>query len=825
MSRRWRTALRAAALIFPASALAASALAASALVGGCSLLTSFDDAQQAEESFQHCRDGSDNDNDGLIDCDDQGCVSFTFCKELTVGACSNGKDDDNDGFVDCQDQGCKVHESICSEKTVTACSNKKDDDDDGLVDCKDPDCRSLKICQEATDTTCADKLDNDSDGLVDCLDFECFDNRASCCKIDKTPFTGDDFSFKATCSNVTCTGTPGCCSGSASSCCSGTYECAAFDPSRWVVWGWPRPRLEKKAFVVNEPCGCDVSGLVSVEHVNLMAPAPSVKVIPKTTPVLSLAFNLTVPMDAKGVEMVCAGLTRTDNFPDHAQQCLGTSQPRLLGGVCLSAISQVAPPDAGPPPDAATPDAAAPDAAAHDAAALDAAALDVAVLDAAADTSPPDSGSKAPHLSSDSGIKAAVATVIIDGQIMVSTALSSGGPYPATVTVAQDGHITVKVGGITYKSQTGIDPSLTLANVAIYGHGNAASLDSLVVKDEAALTTGCQDPSAWLRHLSKGNPVLQTSAKGGTKPVLVAAEEPSVLFNPKTGLLLMAFAGRAEHQVTNTGDAGGTLTKTVEGIFWAKSTLGFTWEVHGFDLPNGVPAPVIPPIGSDTTVAAPDILLDGALVHMWYAEQISKTPGGWRIRHETSTDGISWTPDPKAGAGLAPAKGTAWDSLAVTDPTVVKRPDGGGFYMWYTGTASVTGAQPAIGLASSPDGSIWTRVGTSALLSPQAGANDLANEDPAVVWDKTMQLYRMWYTNRAFGQSPTIRYAVSTDGKSWVPWSKGAVLTTGPPGSFDARGVRAPAVMLHESHVRLWYTGVDANSQLHLGYVENRGSK
>ena len=799
----------------PASWAALMALAVPVLVGGCSLLTNFDDAQQTEDSYQHCRDGLDNDTDGLVDCDDQDCVPFTFCSELTVGACSNGKDDDGDGFIDCQDKGCKVHDSICSEKTLIACSNGEDDDDDGLVDCKDPDCRSLQICQEATDVTCADKLDNDSDGLVDCLDFECFDSRASCCKISRTPFTGDDFTYKTDCSNSACAGTPGCCSSTAGSCCSGPYECAAFDPKRWVMWGWPRPRQENKSFVVNEPCGCDVSGLVSVAFVNLQKPATSVKVIPAGKPVLSLAFNLTVPKGASGSEMICAGLTRTDAFPDLTQQCLGSSRPRLLGAVCLSAVSVIKPPDAGLP-DAGKPDAASPDAASPDAASPDAASPDAASLDASA---------KMPHLSSDIGTGAVMAQVIIDGQVMAATTLTSGGPHKGSVQVAQDGFITVSVGSLTYKSQTGIDPSLTHANVTIYGHGTAAKLDSLVVKDEAALSTGCQDPAAWLRHLAKGSPVLRTYAKGGSSAVLVEAQKPSILINPTTGLLLLAFAGRTSQQVTVPGDAGVVQTKTVDGIFWAKSALGFSWEVYGFDLPAGVPVPVLQASGPDELLTAPDILQDGTKLHMWYAKQLTATQGGWTILHSTSTDGIAWTADPKTGAGLAPGEASAWDSLAVTDPKVVKRPDGGGFYMWYTGTASITGAQPAIGLASSPDGSTWTRVGTVAQLSPQAGTGELANEDPEVLWDKTLQLYRMWYTHRAFGQSPSIRYAVSTDGKNWVRWPKGAALSPGTPGAFDERGVRAPAVLLEESVLRLWYTGVDANAQVQLGYVENRGSR
>ena len=776
---------------------AAAMLGALILTGGCSMLTSFDDARQAEDSFQHCRDGSDNDNDGLVDCDDQGCVTFSFCKELTLAACSNGKDDDGDGFTDCQDKGCKVHESICSEKTLAACTNNEDDDNDGLVDCADPDCRSLKVCQEATDVACADKQDNDSDGLVDCLDYDCYDNRESCCKIDRPPFTGDDFTYKASCANSVCAGGGGCCSGAAASCCTGQYECAAFDPTRWVMWGWPRPRLENKAFVVNEPCGCDVSGLVSVEHLNLQPPLSLVKVIPKGAPVLSVSFSLKVPARAAQAEMICAGLTRTEDFPNQTLQCVGSSPPRLLAGVCLIADLRNAAPDAGPPVDAAgSADAAGP--------------ADARVGDAAGPA--------------DARVGDPMVNVLIDGQVMVSRKLTSGGPHSASLEVAQDGHITVSIGGVTYKSQTGIDPSLAHAKITIFGHGTESSLGKLVVKDEAAPSTRCRNPSAWLRHLALGSPVLRTYPKGGPPPALVAARKPSVMFNSQSGLLLMAFEGTAELKSAPTPDGGVGLAKTVDGIFWAKSQSGLTWEVHGYNLPSAAPEPVLQGSSQDLQVAAPDILRSKTLLHMWYSEQIAGTTGGWTIRHATSTDGIIWNPDTQSGAGLAPAPGTAWDSLAVTDPTVVERPGASGFYMWYTGTASLTGAQPSIGLAASPDGSTWTRVGKAPLISPLSGTGALACEDPEVIWDSKLFLYRMWYTHRAFGESPVIRYAVSTDGKSWLQWPKGPALSAGTPGSFDERGVRAPAAVVDEARTRLWYIGVDINSQLQLGYVENRGS-
>ncbi|MGE0784290.1 MAG: hypothetical protein AB7S26_01280 [Sandaracinaceae bacterium] len=61
-----------------------------------------------------CQNGADDDGDGAIDCDDDGCRRLIFCvnhrpEEVTEAACTNGEDDDGDGAVDCADDGCVDH--------------------------------------------------------------------------------------------------------------------------------------------------------------------------------------------------------------------------------------------------------------------------------------------------------------------------------------------------------------------------------------------------------------------------------------------------------------------------------------------------------------------------------------------------------------------------------------------------------------------------------------------------------------------------------------------------------------------------------------------
>ena len=48
-----------------------------------------------------CTDGIDEDEDGLIDCQDDDCSDLSIYIE---SICDDGLDDENDGLIDCQDR-------------------------------------------------------------------------------------------------------------------------------------------------------------------------------------------------------------------------------------------------------------------------------------------------------------------------------------------------------------------------------------------------------------------------------------------------------------------------------------------------------------------------------------------------------------------------------------------------------------------------------------------------------------------------------------------------------------------------------------------------
>ncbi len=58
----------------------------------------------AGTGYEDCGDGTDNDGDGIVDCDDPDCWGVGACS--TEVDCGNSEDDDLDGAVDCADSDC-----------------------------------------------------------------------------------------------------------------------------------------------------------------------------------------------------------------------------------------------------------------------------------------------------------------------------------------------------------------------------------------------------------------------------------------------------------------------------------------------------------------------------------------------------------------------------------------------------------------------------------------------------------------------------------------------------------------------------------------------
>ncbi|MHC4838714.1 MAG: S8 family serine peptidase, partial [Planctomycetota bacterium] len=120
----------------------------------------------------HCTDAACCDTVCAVDpfcCDsawDDLCASQAvdlcngLCEPPVPEDCRNGVDDDGDGLVDCDDPDC-ADDTACPPSTED-CTNGVDDDGDGLVDCEDPDC--------GKDPACGAAFNDECDGAIDLVD-------------------------------------------------------------------------------------------------------------------------------------------------------------------------------------------------------------------------------------------------------------------------------------------------------------------------------------------------------------------------------------------------------------------------------------------------------------------------------------------------------------------------------------------------------------------------------------------------------------------------------------------------------------------------------
>lgn len=140
----------------------------------------------AEENV--CDDGIDNDFDtgmpnGGTDCEDLDCADDPACIETICddGIDNDGDDGEENGGIDCEDIDC-ADDSACDE----ICDNMEDDDNDGDIDCADDECNNQNcdaedvnfVCVEGLcedtggETDCDNGQDDDDDGFTDCDDLD-----------------------------------------------------------------------------------------------------------------------------------------------------------------------------------------------------------------------------------------------------------------------------------------------------------------------------------------------------------------------------------------------------------------------------------------------------------------------------------------------------------------------------------------------------------------------------------------------------------------------------------------------------------------------------
>ena len=124
-----------------------------------------------------CNNGTDDDCNGLIDCQDPACGSDLGCTcRGTPESCTNGRDDNCNGLVDCVDPACYANPACnCTGRTPQPeiCNDHVDNDCNGKTDCQDSACFANAACSNCHPEICTDTVDNDCNGLIDCADPAC----------------------------------------------------------------------------------------------------------------------------------------------------------------------------------------------------------------------------------------------------------------------------------------------------------------------------------------------------------------------------------------------------------------------------------------------------------------------------------------------------------------------------------------------------------------------------------------------------------------------------------------------------------------------------
>lgn len=196
--------------------------------------------------------------------------------------------------------------------------------------------------------------------------------------------------------------------------------------------------------------------------------------------------------------------------------------------------------------------------------------------------------------------------------------------------------------------------------------------------------------------------------------------------------------------------------------------------------------PIITPEGSEVETTFGYVWLEGATYHLYYTyfDESSKSI----IGHATSTDGVSFTRDSANNPVLNRGAGGAWDEGGCWCPQVWR--EGATWYMTYTGR-NASAYDVCVGLATSPDGIVWTKyAGNPVLSGGLAGSGDWDErtaESSAII--KVSNTYYLWYCTLPDASVPRqVGLATSTDLHTWTKHASNPIF-----GTDDGYGMRMQA--------------------------------
>ncbi len=140
-----------------------------------------------------------------------------------------------------------------------------------------------------------------------------------------------------------------------------------------------------------------------------------------------------------------------------------------------------------------------------------------------------------------------------------------------------------------------------------------------------------------------------------------------------------------------------------------------------------------------------------------------------------------------------------WDGNQVLRPAVIS--DGAEYKMWFDGFN--LSWELAIGLATSSDGTSWTKYLDNPVLTGEAGTWDGESEEHTPFVLKEDGIYKMWYEG-GDGDVRQMGYATSTNGIDWSKYPGNPVVEAGPEG-YDQETAGHGSVLKEAGVYELWY--------------------
>jgi len=300
-----------------------------------------------------------------------------------------------------------------------------------------------------------------------------------------------------------------------------------------------------------------------------------------------------------------------------------------------------------------------------------------------------------------------------------------------------------------------------------------------------------QSQTVWERQ--SPDPVLTTWSGISSDPSgYLSAFIPSVLFDSTTNLYKMWFVSRSFSAACYFGFSE-------YDISYAVSSNGVDWFPFSKNpvLSTGTPGSF-----DGVNVTDPFVIHDGTQYLMYYTGFNGST---YRTGLATSLDGIMWTKssnNPVLDVGPG-----SWETVGSNAPKVFKV--GSNFNMLYAG---FDGTHYKIGLATSSDGITWTKSSQNPILSP--GPSGTWDEHSVITGALTEHdgTYYLMYIGQIMPATESVGLATSPDGMVWSKYSGNPVFVPAAPGNWDNR-ILYGSMIFKDSLFHYWYSGYGGSWQ------------